>query len=240
MRVAIMQPTYMPWIGYFALMQQVDHFVLLDDVQFSKQSWQQRNRVKSKSGPIWLSVPVLSKGKSKQLISEVRISSDTTWSDKHFSAIEACYGGSPYWKENEPWLSEFYANPPNELLTLNRTAILLIRQQLGIDTPIVLSSELNAASGRVDRLVDICQHLGADEYISPIGSFDYLRDSNEFRDAGIQLRFQNFRHPQYEQINGDFTPFMSVIDLLCNALPLAYETTVAGSSRPLSCEEVKL
>lgn len=233
-----MQPTYLPWIGYFALMQQVDRFVLLDDVKFSKQSWQQRNRVKSSSGATWLSVPVRSKGRSGQLINEVELSSDKHWQRKHYSTIESCYSKTPYWQHNKVWIEALFRSPWSRLLSLNRQAIMSIRDQLGITTPVQLSSDLETAQGRADRLVDICQKLRAEEYLSPVGSLEYLRDCPLFQEAGIELRFQNFQHPQYEQINGAFVPFMSAIDILCNALPDAAEIISTGNHPPLSIEEV--
>lgn len=218
MKVAIMQPTYLPWIGYFGLMHSVDVFVFLDSVPFSKQSWQQRNRIKTANGPIWLTVPVLSKGKSGQLISEVAIDL-RGFQRKHRCAIELSYKHSTCFKAYAPQLFEIFERKHTHLSRFNIDLIICLKNSLGIETKTVLASEIleKTASDKVEYLVDICKVLEATEYYSPIGSKEYLSCSLDlFKEAGISLRYNEFSHPKYNQQHGDFIPHLSAIDLLFN------------------------
>ncbi|NMP32894.1 WbqC family protein [Thalassotalea sp. M1531] len=218
---AIMQPTYLPWCGYFDLIDSVDIFVFLDDVKLEKSSWQTRNRVKSANGEIMLTVPVSTpKGRMEAKINKTPISSHAPWRKKHLKTLVACYQKAPFFKEVFPFLEDLINQPESQLSSLNTKIIKAISHRLGINTEFVLSSELNEISGVKDeRLVSICQQLGISHYLSPVGSADYLEKESPggaVSKAGITLSYQSFTHPTYTQLYGDFDSHLAAIDLLFN------------------------
>lgn len=216
-KIAIMQPTYLPWIGYFALMDAVDEFVLLDDVQFARRSWQQRNQIKGPAGAIMLTVPVLKKGKRDQLVSEAEINTELDEAKKHARSIELAYAKAPYWAKYGSGLLAAITGPHKLLADYNIALIERVRDDLGIKTSLVRSSTLPIDGKREDRLVSICEQRNAGVYISPTGSSDYLRESGAFERAGIKLLYNDYRHTaSYPQLHGEFVSHLSAIDLLLN------------------------
>ncbi|MCP4448981.1 MAG: WbqC family protein [Myxococcales bacterium] len=218
MKIAVMQPTYLPWIGYFDLIDRVDAFVLLDDVEFSRQSWQQRNRIKGAQGLQWLTVPVRCSGRSKQTLSSVEVA-DTRFARKHLKSIEqhyrksACY--ATYADEIEKILCD--SNSHRMLSTLNSSIIYWLASSLGIPTKILRSSELQLSGTRGARVADICSVLGATSYVSPMGAAQYLsEDIGAFQEHGVDVVFHDYEHPSYTQLYGDFVPFAAAVDLLFN------------------------
>ncbi len=214
-----MQPTYLPWIGYFALMKSVDVFIILDSVQFSKRSWQQRNQIKTESGAKWLTVPVISKGKKDQLIADVKIDYSSKFPESHINMIEQNYRKSPFFSD----FSEVFFNVLREkheyLSHLSIDLILLIRELLGIKTIIKYSSDFLTKGSKDELLAELCEHVGATEYISPPGSKVYLDDSDSFIKRNIPVKYFNYKHINYPQLHGEFIQYMSVIDLLFNYGP---------------------
>ncbi len=216
MKIAIMQPIYLPWIGYFDLMDQVDIFVFLDDVEFSKQSWQQRNRIKTNNGELLLTVPVKNKNKT-QLIKDVEIDNNHKWQKKHFNSIKLNYTKSKYFEKYIGFLEELYITKMDKLVDLNIKIILWTKEELKLNCKIFRSSELTIGSGdKVERLIKICQKLECDEYVSPQGARNYIEKNNLFDVNRIKLRYQNFVHPMYSQLFKDFLPNMCILDLLFN------------------------
>ncbi|MEO8021568.1 WbqC family protein [Polaromonas sp.] len=216
MRVAIMQPTYLPWCGYFGLMQAVDVFVLLDSVQFARRSWQQRNQIKAANGVQWLSVPVLSKGKRDQLISEVEVDRTGNFALAHRKTIEMSYAKTPFFKAYADDLLPLLDNPSPRLSDLTISLILWLKSQLGITTQVLRSSELGGSGAKGELLASLCRELGASSYISPPGSKDYLDETDAFEKIGVPVKYYEFKHPVYPQPFGDFMPYMSTIDMLFN------------------------
>lgn len=218
MIAAIMQPTYLPWIGYFDLIDQSDVFVLLDTVAFSKQSWQQRNRIATPDGPIWLTVPVARR--PDQPIAEVKIDNQRPWRRKHWASLEMNYRRAPFWPQHSPALHDVYDREWTSLAQLNIELIRVLATLAGIPGDFVAASALGSPdASREGRLVQICRHLGADTYLSPLGSLGYLADSTAFADAGIELRFQHYEHPTYAQRGPVFATHMSFVDALLNVGP---------------------
>ncbi|WP_419902612.1 WbqC family protein [Kiloniella sp.] len=215
-RIAIMQPTYLPWIGYFGLMQSVDTFVLLDSVQFAKRSWQQRNQIKTANGAQWLSVPVMSKGKRDQKICEVELDLGPKSFTNHRQVIEHSYRKAPNFDVMGQPILELYNKSYNRLVDLNIDLIQCIKDLLNINTPVVRSSEIHGEGVKADLLLSLCQGLEATEYVSPPGSKSYLNETDVFLRADLPVRYFNFNHPVYPQMYGDFLPYMSCIDLLFN------------------------
>jgi len=216
---AIMQPTYLPWIGYFGLMDMVDTFVLLDCVQFARRSWQQRNQIKTASGAMWLTVPVLSKGARQQIISEVRIDRSRDFPERHLRAIETNYRRSPYFGEYAPELFDILLRGHDRLADLTVELIEWLRDKLGITTRLCRASKIEARGSRANLLAGLCLTLDAEHYISPPGSKCYMESSGAFLDAGISVSYHEFVHPAYPQLFGRFLAQMSVIDLLFNVGP---------------------
>lgn len=215
-KIAIMQPTLLPWIGYFGLMDAVDEFVLLDDVQFARRSWQQRNQIKGPDGAIMLTVPVLKKGKRDQLINEVEIDIASDFARKHKRSIETSYSKAPYWNKYSAPLIDCFNESSPLLVNYNIAFIECIRDLLSIQTPILRSSTLPISGKREHRLLSICEQRNASTYISPPGSHDYLSESDAFSIAGIDLLYNNYQHPTYPQLHGEFVSHLSAIDLLLN------------------------
>lgn len=215
--IAIMQPTYLPWIGYFGLIDIVDDFVILDSVQFEKHSWQQRNRIKTTNGVQWLTVPAISKGRRHQLIKDVQIDPGRKFVEKHTLSIVQNYSKAPYFDDYAPNLLSIIAKSHSLLSALTIELIKWARDQLGIVTPLTLASELNCTGTKDQLLVNICKKTNAQIYISPIGSKQYLENSTPFQSQKKEIRYFNFCHPAYAQLHGEFIPFLSVIDLMFNA-----------------------
>ncbi len=216
MKLAIMQPTYLPWAGYFALMDSVDRFVFLDDVEFSKQSWQQRNRIKGSAGELWLTIPVKDKDK-RQLIKDVLIDNTQDWQKKHLLSIKANYSRSSFFDKYIGPLEKIYSGKFDRLCDFNMKIITWAKKELGIKTTIKISSELGLGNAdKVERLITICKAMKCDEYISPQGSREYIEENNLFPKENIKLAYQEFTHPKYNQLFGEFMPFLGVIDLLFN------------------------
>ncbi|WP_448213115.1 WbqC family protein [Colwellia sp. MEBiC06753] len=237
MLAAIMQPTYLPWCGYFDLIDSVDIFVFLDDVKLEKSSWQTRNRIKSANGEIMLTVPVSTpKGRMETLINQTPISSHAPWQKKHIKTLFSSYQKAPYFEEVYSFLKELIGQNYTQLSELNSHIITAICRKLTINTKLVFSSELEEIEGVKDqRLVSICHVLDVNHYLSPVGSADYLeKDSpgGAVTKAGITLSYQNFQHPSYQQLYGDFISHLSIVDMLFNC---GFEQTIAlirsGSNR---------
>lgn len=237
MKCAIMQPSYLPWLGYFALIDQVDVFIFLDDVQFSHQSWQQRNRIKGRNGPIWLTVPT-AKETRDGLIKDVTIAADLSWARKHRDSILQNYAKVPHFARLKAWLETTYTNPVQSLCQLNTLIIRNWAEILGIETRFALSSEFAPCTGKIDRLIDLCRTVGANEYLSPVGSYEYIAADNGFRAAGIELSYLHYEHPVYWQAHGEFVSHLSTVDLLMNEGPRSLEIVRSGIRAPYLHDEL--
>lgn len=214
-----MQPTYLPWIGYFDLIDQADIFVFLDSVQFNRRSWQQRNRVKGHDQVLWLTVPVLSKGRRDQRILAVEIDQSAGFPEKHLRTISYLYEKAPFFDNHFGQLSAILRKAHHRLADLNIEVIRWLCSELGITTDLMTSSSLAVDGTKVDLLVSICQTLGAQRYISAEGSRGYIEENNLFEAKGIELVYHAYSHPEHTQLHGPFVPYMSVLDLLFNEGP---------------------
>ena len=238
MKVAISQPTYLPWLGYFDLIDQVDSFVLLDDVQFDKRSWQQRNRIKGPGGLQWLTVPVVSSGRFTQHISQVEIGQSEFWKS-HLRAIELSYRRAPYFDAYFPHLTKILAGHGGFLAELNCCLIEWLCGALGVSTQKVRSSKLEEGGKRSELLVNLCRRLQAESYLSPIGSAVYLLDElRSFSNSGIEVVFQHYEHPEYRQLFPPFCPYASVLDLIFNEGDHSMEILRAGRRTSFTPDEL--
>jgi len=220
MKIAIHQPQYMPWVGYFHKMASADIFILLDDVQFKKNEWQHRNRIRTSQGTQWLTVP--NRYKFPQTIHEVPINNDTDWATKHLRSLEMNYGKSPHFKYYHTFFKEFFSREWNIMDDITIDSIKLLRSMLGITTQLQISSFHGFPGKSTERLVNICKHYGADTYIAGEGANNYM-DLEVFNELGITVEFQNFTCPRYNQhwakTDEDFIPKLSVLDLIVNVGP---------------------
>lgn len=218
MLVAIHQPEYLPWAGLFEKMLRADVFVILDDVQFAKNDYQNRTRVKGRAGAQWLTVPVAHR--FGQRIGEVEVSGDA-WRSKHWKTLVACYARAPHFRAYAGGFEELFSRPRARLAELNVAALDLAARALGIEKRWVFSSDLKADGRKSELVLDICKRLGATHYYSGRTGSTYL-DREEFRRAGVEIVVQDFKHPVYEQLfmkEAGFVAGLSVVDLLFNCGP---------------------
>jgi len=211
-----MQPTYLPWSGYFSLLNSVDLFVFLDSVQFDKRSWQQRNQIKSVNGAQWLTVPVLSKGKREQKINQVQLDLSSKFNVKHIKSITHSYKKTPYFDEVSESIFSAMKRTELNLAEYNIGIIEAINSLLGITTKTIYSSNLSLSGNKADLLSSICVEVGATEYVSPPGSMNYLDETDAFNKVNIPVKYFKFIQPTYKQLYGDFIENMSIVDLLMN------------------------
>ena len=217
MIVSVHQPQYLPWLGYFDKMDRADVFVLLDTVQFKKNEWQNRNRIKTASGPQWLTAPVTYR--FPQRIREVEINNRERWQHRQRQAILTNYRQASCWDFAAPLIEELLTPAWESLSLLNIASVAGLAKLLGISTPLFVASELPGFPEDPDRrLIAIVKHFGADTYLAGGGGRDYM-DLDLYRQSGINVAFQEYRHPVYEQRFGPFVPFLSVLDLLFNHGP---------------------
>jgi hypothetical protein len=238
MKIAISQPTYLPWLGYFDLIDQVDTFVLLDDVQFEKQSWQQRNRIKTPQGLHWLTVPVVFRGRLHQLIKDVQIRVPEFHED-HLRAMELNYRRAVFFQSYYENLATILSSAGPLLAELNIRLIEWGMTVLGIRTPLVRSSDLKQEGKKTELLAKICKALRASQYVSPMGAAVYLLGEKEALEKhGVEVVFQNYTHPEYSQLFPPFVPYACVADLLFNVGPDALGIIRSGRGAALHSEQV--
>jgi hypothetical protein len=214
--LVVLQPGYLPWLGYFDLMHRADVFVHYDDVQFDKHGWRNRNRVKGPRGPVWLTVPVLHSGRSGQSILDVEIDDRQDWRRKHAATIGQSYARAPCLAAILPRFGEILERPWLRLVDLDLAMIGWLAAELGIATPCHRASELGVGGDRNERLLELCRHFGATRYLSGNSAQDYL-DVGRFAAAGIEVTWQDYVHPSYGQLHGEFVSHLSALDLLLNA-----------------------
>jgi hypothetical protein len=217
MIVAVHQPQYLPWLGYFDKIDRADVFVLLDTVQYKKNEWQNRNRIKAADGWQWLTVPVTYK--FPQRIDEVGINNRDRWQHQQRQSILSNYRKAPCWESLVQFIEEILTPTWEYLAPLNIFVVKRLAEILGIATPLYVASELAMFPDDPDeRLIAITKHFGADTYLAGSGGRDYM-DLDRYVQSGIKVLFQEYHHPVYEQRFGAFEPFMSVLDLLFNHGP---------------------
>lgn len=216
-RVAILQSNYIPWRGYFDIISLVDEFIVYDVAQFTKNDWRNRNRIKTAQGPQWLSIPVLTAGRSTQTIAETRVASPD-WAEKHWRSISQAYARAPFFKTYRERLESAYVacGRLQHLSAINRLLIHAISAELDLTTTFTDASEYGVRGNRTERLVGLCRSAGANVYLTGPSALDYL-DLTLFEQARIRVEFMDYSsYGPYPQIHGAFEPHVSVIDLLLN------------------------
>ncbi len=219
MILSVHQPQYLPWLGFFDKIRHSDCFVYLDQVQYKEREYQNRNRIRTKEGWMWLTVPVKSTGLGRQHISEVKVDNSADWAKKHLASLENCYARAPFFKEHRQFLEQVYTTYWEKLVDLNIKLAGYLLEQFKITTPVSYESNIGTTASSTERIIELCLKLKADTYLSGIGGKDYLEEE-KFKQAGISLQYQQFNHPRYRQVyaaaSDDFLPNMAALDLLLN------------------------
>jgi len=234
--VVIMQPTYIPWLGYFDLIRRADYFVFYDDVQFVKQSWQSRNKINSPQGELYLSVPVQkTKHHDDLMIKDVLIDDKQPWRKKHFKSIQQNYQKAPFYSEYIGEIKLLYDQPVEKLADFNIALIKRMADLLGISTEFIRSSTLDFEKGpKEEGIIAICNHLNACQYLSPVGAKEYLDNEQAkaaFSENDIKVEFQQFEPQAYAQNQIGFTPYIGVFDALLNIGAEATLQNIMDSSK---------
>ncbi len=216
MIIGILQPGYLPWLGFFEQMYKSDIFVIYDDVQYDKEGWRNRNRIKTANGVQWLTIPVSIRFEQHPLVHEVKIDNTSNWKKKHLYSISQNYSKARFFKEYFPIFEEAYSKEWEYLIDIDMNFTLKLAQRLGMENKkVVRSSTLDIEGDRIGRLVKICKLFKADIFYEGISGKTYL-DEKYFAEQGIRIEYQDYKHPVYQQLYGDFIPYLSVIDLLFN------------------------
>lgn len=225
MKCVILQPSYVPWRGYFDQIHAADVFVFYDDVQYDRRGWRNRNRIKTPHGTQWITIPTKNKGNiaSRLRIDEVEILPVNPWARKHYQSIVEAYRKAPHFAYIEPLLEAMFAEEPTMLAPFTMQSTIEIARLLGIEhTRFERSSQIGIQDEPTPRLVKITKAMGCDHYISGPSARDYL-DESLFADAGIKLEYMRYDYPEYEQLYPPYDPHVSILDLLAMKGPEAGE-----------------
>lgn len=228
MLVGIHQPHYLPWLRYFEKIDRCDVFIVLDTVQYSKNGWQNRNKVKTAQGATLLTAPVaVHLGETLEVVS---FNGDRTWQKKHLRCLLESYAKAPSYEEHKDFLAETYARPWNGLFELSNHMLHYFVDALGITTKIEYASVLDVSGTGTERLVNLIRKVGGDRYYSGSYALDAYLDPSLLKKAHIDLEFQRWNAPTYPQLHGAFIPDLSIIDLLMNCGSESLDVLRCGAS----------
>lgn len=216
MNVVILQPSYIPWRGYFDQIRRADLFIFYDDVQYDKHGWRNRNQIKTSQGKQWLTIPVHSAGVTQGIaIKDVKIDRNKPWAKNHLKALTISYNKAPYFKKYQSLLEDFYSRQDESIANFTIETTIALARELGIqDTRFMRSSELEEINGlKTDRLLQILKKVGATHYISGPSAQDYI-EKDKFNTAGISLEYILYDYPEYPQLYPPFDPNVTILDLL--------------------------
>ena len=213
MRLTAHQPQYLPYLGHIAKIADADMFCLFDAAQMTKKDFVTRNRIKTANGVIWLSVPCENKGHFGKRICDTEVNNGVDWRNKHAKSIEMAYKKAPYFNEYWPFFEDLYSRPWEFICDLDEYTLKWLLDTLGVKVKFVKASDYDFRGYKSDLVLDMCKTLGATEYVFGALGRDYC-DEDSFKAAGIKIEFQDYVHPIYTQLHGDFTPYCSVLDLL--------------------------
>lgn len=225
MNVVILQPSYIPWRGYFHQIYQADLFIFYDDVQYDKHGWRNRNQIKTAQGKQWLTIPVHSAGAtSGLLIKDAKIDRSKPWARSHWKAITFAYAKAPYFRRYADFLEPFYQRQDVFLADFTIDLTIALARELGIlHTRFMRSSELDGINGeKTDRLIHILQRVGATHYLSGPSAREYI-EPEKFAAAGIPFDYITYDYPEYPQLYPPYDPYVSILDLLFMTGPQALD-----------------
>jgi hypothetical protein len=223
MIVSINQPAYLPWLGYFHRIAVSDAHIVLDHVQFEKNSFTNRNKVRTHEGWCWLTVPVKTASKFGDLpINEIEIANEKPWAPKHWQTLRLNYSKAPFFGQHAAFFEGIYARRWQKLADMTREITAYLLDAFGIKTKLYFSSTMKAMGKKDELVLNLCREVGATEYLSgPLGR-NYLRE-NLFHEHKIAVRYDDYHHPRYVQVYPGFEPNMAALDLLFNAGPASLE-----------------
>jgi hypothetical protein len=221
--MVILQPGYLPWLGFFEQMYRSDIFVFYDDVQYDKNGWRNRNRIKTADGISWLTVPVHASTSLKVL--DIKIDNSKDWQRKHIKALKINYSKASYFNKYWPIFEKILTQKWDKLLDLNIAMIYQINKILDLERKIEFASKLNIGGDRITRLINTCKYFNADTFYEGAAGKDYI-DEKIFNEAGIKVEFQDYKHPVYHQLHGDFISYLSIVDLIFNEGPKSLEILI--------------
>lgn len=223
-KVAILQSNYIPWKGYFDIINLVDEFILYDDMQYTRRDWRNRNLIKTNNGLQWITIPVVNKGKYYQKINETQVS-NSEWCDSHWKTFCSFYSKSKYFSTYKNTFQDLYNKCESEsyISKINYQFIMTICDILNIKTNITFSSDYKLVDGKTERLIGLCKDLDADIYLSGPAAKDYIVDEM-FQQSGIQLAYMDYsNYPTYTQLFDGFEHGVTVLDLIFNEGPNAFK-----------------
>ena len=217
MKIGIMQPTFVPWAGYFGLISYVDKFVFLDDVQFDSRSWQQRNKIYNNNATAWLTIPVIKKNLQNQKIFDVKIDLSSKFKKKHIKRIYHNYAKAKYFKKYITFFEELYSKEFKYLSEMNIFFIKEICSLINIHSEFFTSKSLDVNGNKSEKLINICNELKIKKYISVEGSRNYLEaDSELFLNKKIDIIYFGYNEVEYGTFYNNFYPKLSIIDIIFN------------------------
>jgi hypothetical protein len=220
-RIVIHQPDFLPYLGYFDRLLDCDLFVTLDDVQFQKGGWNHRDKIKTPSGPAWLTLGI-TKGPLCRLIRDVELAADREWAIRNLALVEENYRTASAFSEIYPEIACIYRSETSTLVEINMLFLRFALDYLEIQVEVHRSSALDMSGAGNEKLIKLIQAVGGTEYVSGVGALDYLKPE-QFEGAGIKLSIQDFRHPTYPQLWGGFEPYLSILDVMMNCGTTARE-----------------
>jgi hypothetical protein len=227
---------YLPWLGLFHKIALADQFISFDQVQYQPKDWNNRNRIKTQQGPIWLSVPVLRKGYLERNISDIEINNVEPWARKHWRSLKLAYAKAPHFARYADFFEDTYARQWHTLVELNAYMLAWFLDTLGIKVPVRSAGEWQFQGEKSALVLDMCRQVGASQYIFGIQGRDYA-DVPAFTAAGVKAHFQDYRHPEYPQLHGAFTPYLSIVDLLFNCGDESRDILLSGNITRAQIEE---
>ena len=213
-KICIHQPDFAPYIGFFERLLNIDLFIILDNVQFINDGWQHRDKIKTERGSDWLTLS-LSSGRTFKRLNEISLSQNSKWRNDCINKVNHNYRKAKYFNDFFPKIKNLFLNPETSLVEYNLKFIEFFNEIFEINVPLIRSSELKVEGKSNELLINICKQLEATHYLTGTGSRDYLNEAL-FQENQIQVEWQNFVHPIYPQLHGEFIPYLSVIDLILN------------------------
>jgi len=223
------QPVYLPWLGLFHKIALADLFVSFNQVQYQPKDWNNRNRVKTATGPVWLSVPVKKSGYLDKTIADIEIDNTTPWARKHWKTLQLLYQRAPHFARYADFFENVYLKREwRTLVELNEFMLAWFVAELGVKVPIHSAADYRFEGVKSDLVCDMCVQLGASLYIFGAQGRDYA-DVAAFRAKQVEPVFQNYRHPAYPQRYGEFVPHLSVVDLMFNCGPASLDILMSGN-----------
>lgn len=223
------QPAYMPWLGYLHKIALCDRFVILDNVQFEKNSFINRNQIKSPNGPIWLTIPVLLTGHTRLTVQDIKIDNSTDWRNKHWKSILFNYKKAPFFGKYSDYFEQLYKKDWIKLVDIIDDQLKFFLNTLNIKTPVLYQSKLQIKSKKQELIVDLCRKTGSDIFVFGALGKDYAQ-KEIFDKNHIKIYFQEYQHPIYSQLRGDFLPNLSALDLIFNVCAQNAMDIIAGGN----------